>query len=51
MNTYEVEVHIKVQVEAYDENDAKEIIVDTFGPGEECGVTILTSSIRTIQET
>ena len=50
MNTYEVELHIKVLVEAYDESDAKEIVYDNFGPGEDCGVTIISTNVRAIKE-
>ena len=40
MNTFEYEVVLKVKVEAYDESDAKDLLEDAFGLGEDCGVTI-----------
>lgn len=40
MNTYEYTVELKVKVEAYDESDAKDLLEDAFGLGEDCGVTI-----------
>ena len=46
MNTYEFTIAAKVRVEAYSEADAKEIIQDTFGPGEECGVEITELRIK-----
>jgi hypothetical protein len=40
MNTYEFEVVLKVKVEAFSETDAKEMLEDNFGQGDDCGVTI-----------
>lgn len=40
MNTFEFAVELKVKVEAYDEADALDLLEDTFGLGEDCGVTI-----------
>lgn len=40
MNTFEYVVELKVKVEAYDESDARELLEDAFGLGEDCGVTI-----------
>lgn len=40
MNTYEYVVELKVSVEAFDESDAKDLLEDAFGLGEDCGVTI-----------
>lgn len=33
-------VELKVEVEAYDAADALALLEDTFGLGEDCGVTI-----------
>jgi hypothetical protein len=50
MKDYEVEVKVQVKVTAYDENDAKELIDDTFGPGEDCGVTIVNTAVTKLKE-
>lgn len=40
MKKYEYRVILKVEVEAFDESDAWEALQDTFGVGEQNGVTI-----------
>lgn len=45
MREFEAEVRVKVRVTAFDDSDAKELIEDTFGPGEDCGVEIVKTSI------
>lgn len=40
MNKYQAVVTLHLEVEAFDEADAKDAITDTFGPGEDCGVII-----------
>lgn len=40
MNTYTATVTLKVQVDAYGQSEAEDMLYDTFGPGEDCGVTI-----------
>ena len=45
MNTYEFTVILTVQVDAFDEADAKDIVLDNFGPGEDCGVEVLEAKI------
>ena len=50
MKTYTVELVIKAEVEAFDESDAKEIVSDIFGPGDDCGVKIISTNLRQIQE-
>lgn len=50
MKTYTVEILIRAEVEAYDESDAKDIVYDIFGPGEDCGVNIINTNLRQIKE-
>lgn len=50
MKNFEVEVKVRVRVAAYDESDAKELIADTFGPGDDCGVTIVNTSVTNLKE-
>lgn len=40
MNRYRYAVVLQVEVEAYDERDAEDLLKDIFGPGDDCGVTI-----------
>jgi hypothetical protein len=40
MDKYLYTIRLEVEVEAYDESDAQEIIEDTFGVGEDGGVDI-----------
>lgn len=40
MNTYQYSVTLVVDVEAHSKDDAMELLSDTFGPGEDCGVDI-----------
>ena len=40
MKTFRYLVELEVEVEAFDENDAREALEDAFGLGEDCGVTI-----------
>lgn len=46
MNSYTFTLHLEVEVSAYSEEDAVDILNDTFGPGEDCGVTIVKTSIE-----
>lgn len=46
MNTYKFVLSVEVEVEAYDEHDAEDIVNDTFGPGEDCGVEVTKLEIR-----
>ena len=48
METYEFEITVKVKVEAFSEGDARELVEDTFGPGDDCGVEILDCTIKTV---
>jgi hypothetical protein len=41
MNTYEYEVTLKVEVEAFDESDAWDAIQDAFGAGDQYGVNVI----------
>jgi hypothetical protein len=40
MNEYKYLVVLNVKVKAFDEKDARDLVEDTFGLGEDCGVTI-----------
>jgi hypothetical protein len=40
MNTYEFVLEVKVRVEAYSDTDAREIVEDVFGPGDDCGLEV-----------
>jgi len=40
MEKFSYLVELKVEVEAYDEADAREMLEDAFGLGDDCGVTI-----------
>jgi hypothetical protein len=40
MNEYRYTVELTVTVSAYDEDDAEELLNDTFGQGDDCGVKI-----------
>ena len=40
MKTYELTVTMKVSVEAFDLDDAKDAVLDSFGPGDDCGIEI-----------
>lgn len=46
MNKYRFILAVEVEVEAFDENDAKDIIHDNFGPGEDCGVEIKALAVK-----
>lgn len=41
MKTYSVSVLIKVEVEAFSEDDALEAVHDCYGEGEACGLNVL----------
>ena len=41
METYEFELKLKVQVNAYNEADALETVMDAFGVGENYGTTVV----------
>lgn len=40
---------IEVEVEAFDEHDARDIVDDTFGPGEDCGVNITALAVKEVK--
>jgi hypothetical protein len=40
MNEFKFVVELEVTVDAFDESDARELLDDAFGLGEDCGVTI-----------
>ena len=46
METYEFEVCLTVKVQAFTESDAYDLLNDTFGPGEDAGIEIVTSEIK-----
>lgn len=41
MNKYTYEVHLRVEVEAFDESDAWDAVQDAFGVGDQAGVMVL----------
>jgi hypothetical protein len=40
MDTYVYEVLLKVEIPAFSEDDAQEVIEDAFGLGENCGARV-----------
>lgn len=49
MNEYEYKVTLTVRVEAYDQNDAREIIDETFGVGDDGGLVIESSTVKYVK--
>lgn len=45
MNTYQYEVSLKVQVDAFTQFDAEDMIRDALGLGDAMGVEIIESSV------
>lgn len=43
MKTFKYLVELEVEVDAFDSTDARELLEDCFGLGEDCGVTIKTA--------
>lgn len=41
METFEFEVKLKVRVQAFDESDALDTIMDAFAVGENCGTLVV----------
>lgn len=41
MNTYQYEVTLKVEIEAFDESDAWDAVQDAFGRGDNLGVNVI----------
>lgn len=41
MNKYKFRVVLDVEVEAYDEADAEDVLRDIFGPGDDCGANVM----------
>lgn len=41
MNTYKYRVTLEVEVKAFDEGDAWEMLQDAFGIGEMCGTNVI----------
>ena len=41
MNTYLMSVVLQVEVQAFDEGDAFELVEDCFGRGETCGLKVM----------
>lgn len=40
---------VEVEVEAFDEADARDVVYDNFGPGEDCGVEIKALAIQEVK--
>jgi hypothetical protein len=49
MNTYMVSVMLQVEVEAFDESDARDAVVDCFGEGEFCGLQVVDSEVTDLE--
>lgn len=45
MDKHRFDVHLVVEVEAFDPFDAEEMIRDAFGLGEVCGVDVVQSEV------
>jgi hypothetical protein len=50
MNTYMVSVTLQVEVEAFDESDAREAVIDCFGEGDFCGVQVLDTEVTDFEQ-
>jgi len=50
MNTYMVSVMLQVQVEAFSDSDATEVITDCFGEGDFCGVDVQSVEVLDFEE-
>lgn len=49
MNTYKYKVTLEVEVEAFDDSDAWEMLQDAFGVGENVGVTVVDCEYKEIR--
>jgi hypothetical protein len=49
MNEYVVAVLLQVKVEAFDETDARDAVVDCFGEGDFCGVQVVDSEVTDLE--
>lgn len=49
METFRFVLAVEVEVEAFDETDARELINDNFGPGEDCGVEIKGLAVKEVR--
>jgi hypothetical protein len=49
MNTFKYEVKLVVEVEAFDDSDAWEALQDTFGIGENSGITVTDCEYRELK--
>lgn len=49
MNTYMVSVTLQVEVQAFDESDARDAVVDCFGEGDFCGLEVLDSEVNDLE--
>ena len=45
MRTFRYDLHLVVEVEAFDEIDAEDAVRDAFGLGEACGLNIVESEV------
>lgn len=46
METYKYNVVLQVEVKAFSDEDAKDLILDVFGPGNDCGVEVTKLSVE-----
>jgi hypothetical protein len=49
MDTYRFVLAVEVEVEAFDETDARELINDHFAPGEDCGIEIKGLAVKEVK--
>jgi hypothetical protein len=40
METFEFDIKLRVQVQAFDESDALDTVMDVYAVGENCGTTV-----------
>lgn len=48
METYKFTLTVEVEVQAYSHEDAVDLVKDTFGPGEDCGVEVLDLKMKDV---
>lgn len=49
MNTYRYKITQTVEVQAFDESDAFDLVQDEFGVGEQMGIKVLTCEFKGVR--
>jgi hypothetical protein len=49
MNTFMVSVVLQVEVEAFDESDARDAVEDCFGEGDFCGISVADCEVTDLE--